>query len=126
LVDVLGMAEEHRAFWTEPEGNDIPVLLLEATDKAQHVAGERQQMGPGKACPRARWRRCRDHSQSFLKEAAPWAGGASPGETQHAPPAITDAPSHDRCRTHGEPGAPWVHSVPHVDARGVWTPSVRV
>jgi hypothetical protein len=78
LMDMLGMTEEHRAFRTEPEGDDIPVLLLEATHKAQHIAGERQQMGPGKAGPRAGWRRRSDHNQSFCRGAAPRAGGASP------------------------------------------------
>ena len=34
LMNVLGMAEEDRAFRTEPEGDNIPVLLLEATQKA--------------------------------------------------------------------------------------------
>ncbi len=53
LMDVLRMAEEHRAFRTEPEGDDIAVLVLEAAQKAQHVAGEGQEMGPGKACPGA-------------------------------------------------------------------------
>ena len=43
------MAEEHRAFRTEPEGDDIAVVVFEPTDKAQHVTGKGQQMGPGNA-----------------------------------------------------------------------------
>jgi hypothetical protein len=47
LVEVLGMAEEHRAFRPEPEGHHIPILALETAYKAQHIAGKGQQMGPG-------------------------------------------------------------------------------
>src|SRR2546426_35510 len=71
LVHVLRMAEEHCAFRAEPEGDDITVLTLEAAHKAQHVTGEGQQMGPGKACPGAGRRRRGDHKQSFCGGAAP-------------------------------------------------------
>ena len=42
LVEVFRMAEEHRAFRAEPEGDDIPVLALEPAHKAQHIAGKGQ------------------------------------------------------------------------------------
>jgi hypothetical protein len=40
LMEVLRMAEEHRVFRTEPEGDDITVLALETAHKAQHIAGK--------------------------------------------------------------------------------------
>ena len=51
LMQVLGMAEEHRAFRAEPEGDDITICVLETAHKAQHIAGKGQQMGPGNAGP---------------------------------------------------------------------------
>src|SRR5262249_608853 len=70
-MQVLRMAEQHRTFRAEPEGDDIPIFLLEATHKAEHIAGERQQMGPGKAGAWPRQRRWRDHNQSFSSREAP-------------------------------------------------------
>src|SRR5438105_4702929 len=83
LMDVLRMAEEHGAFRTEPEGDDITILTLEAAHKAQHVTRESQQMGPGKAGPGAGRRRCGDHTQSFYVGAAPREGVASPRCGRH-------------------------------------------
>ena len=71
LMQVLGMAEEHCAFWAESEGNDIAVFLLEATHKAQHIAGKGPQMGPGNAGPGARRQRCGNHTPSFCGGVAP-------------------------------------------------------
>jgi len=34
LVHVLGMAEEHRVFRTEPKGDHVSVLVLETAQKA--------------------------------------------------------------------------------------------
>src|SRR5262249_39602404 len=52
-------------FRTEPEGDDIAVVVLEPAHKAQHIAREGQQMSPGNAGPGARRQRCGDHTQSF-------------------------------------------------------------
>ena len=48
------MAEEHRAFRTEPEGDDITVVVLEPAQKAQHVAGRRPGDGPRESVPEGR------------------------------------------------------------------------
>ena len=61
----------------EPEGDDITVGVLEAEHKAQHIAGEGQQMSPGKACPGAGRRRRGNHTQSFCGGAAHCEGVAS-------------------------------------------------
>ena len=68
LVEMCRMAEEHRAFRTKPEGDDVAVVVLQATHKAQPIAGERQQVGPGKASPGTGRRRRRDHNLSFCRE----------------------------------------------------------
>ena len=56
LMQVLGMAEEHRAFRAEPEGDDIAVVVFEPTQKAQHIAGKgerwaRESGSEGQAAP---------------------------------------------------------------------------
>jgi hypothetical protein len=65
LLNVLRMAEEHRAFRTEPEGDHVPILALETAQKAQHITVEGKEMGPGNACPWAGWRGGGDHKPSF-------------------------------------------------------------
>ena len=77
-MQVLGMAEEHRAFRAEPEGDDIAVLTLETAHKAQQIAGKGQQMGLGNAFPGAGRHRCGGHTQSFCGGAAPRQRVASP------------------------------------------------
>src|SRR5215471_18779092 len=66
-MEVFRMAEEHCAFWTESERDDIAVGVLETAHKAEHIARKGQQMGPGKTGLGAGWRQCRDHTQSFCR-----------------------------------------------------------
>jgi hypothetical protein len=112
LVEIRRMAEEHRAFRAEPEGDDIPILALEPAHKAQHIAGKDQQMGPGNAGPGAGWHRCGDHTPSFCAGVTSCQHVASP-RCGRSSSSSQQCPTRWMSRHHPEAHEAWPFRGPH-------------